>query len=201
MSFQLIVGLLMVMGTGLSSVGLSKPWMWQGPVSRTHSPPADSVMEKKHFSILLFKEVSGEFRNEHYILSADLSSVPPGDAGRGRWHLERCRPSRFRAEGFGSALHCPGTKSCSYSAQTASNNLNKETAHRGSSSTTRLLSLHLEKYRFVSPSLPKSLVKLFLRALKGILYPQNDYMCINYSPRVNLTFIKKTLWHMYIYII
>lgn len=67
MSFQLIVGCLTVVGIGLASRGLSKPMMKQGPVSRQHSPSADS--EKAVILILLFWDSPGMFRQENSIKS------------------------------------------------------------------------------------------------------------------------------------
>lgn len=69
MFFQLIVGLLTVVGIGLASLELSKPLMKQGPVSRQHSPSADSG-KGANILILLFLDLSGMFRQKNSITSS-----------------------------------------------------------------------------------------------------------------------------------
>lgn len=157
MSFQLIVGLLTVVGIGLASLALSKPWMKQGSTRRLHNPSADSgtggniLMSLFCLSCLWYIQ-AGIHR---YILSTNLCSVPPGGAGRRRWVPGICRPSHFGGERCGSALRSPCMKSCSSSGQTASNNLNVKTTHWCSSWTKRLLMLNLFQHGFIFLLLPK----------------------------------------------
>lgn len=56
----------------------------------------------------------------------DLSSVPPGDAERGRCSQVRCRPSCSAGRKCGSASHSPWRSGWPSSAQRASNNLSSQ---------------------------------------------------------------------------
>lgn len=60
MFFQLIVGLLTVVGPGLASLEFSKVLMKQGSDSRQHSPFADS-RNGANIWILLFLDMAGMF--------------------------------------------------------------------------------------------------------------------------------------------
>lgn len=96
--------------------------------ARSCQPTTQSVWrlcERSRLIIALFRLIwNVQVRKHYFILSTNLSSVPPGDAGRGKWVLEICRPSHFRGRKCDSALHNPGVKSGSSSGQRASNNLN-----------------------------------------------------------------------------
>lgn len=77
----------MVVGTGLTSLLSSIPWMKQGMINRQHSPFADSVgrVRKRHtciISLLEFGELWEEKKKkECHIISTNVNSVPPGDEG------------------------------------------------------------------------------------------------------------------------
>lgn len=133
MSFQLTVGLLTVTGTGLASLALSKPLMKQGNVSRQVRPSAQSV----NGGILIFLIYSLLYwgGNKLLFIWSNLSSVPPVDAGRGRWVQEICTTSRFGGQRCGSASQSPCMRSWFSSERRGRNNLWVETAQTHSCST------------------------------------------------------------------